>query len=260
MTIPAFDPKEFAKTIRPIPPAKDVWLKATVYGDSGVGKTRLAASRRQGKVLFANIENGYLSIAGSGINKVDLETYKHFQDLFLYLKTQDHGFDTLWVDSFTEAQRFVVAEVARDKVGRRESKDPYKLSLEDYGLATERLRQWVWDLRSLPMHVFYVCLAQGVVAKGEIVVKQTIATTAKLAASLYAYSDLVAYYNIEEAVVQETQQKVEVRRLHLQPTGDFVAKARMPVGTSMPTSLVNPTLDKIIGLYRGETKPKEGTA
>lgn len=256
---------EFAKKIAPIPPAKDTWVKGTVYGDSGMGKTRMALTKRNGgKVLFANIEDGYLSIAGSGIDKVDLKAYRDFQNLFLYLKLGKHPYDTVWIDSFTEAQKFAVSEIADEKVSAGKDKDPFKLSLEDYGLATERLRRWLWDMRSLPMHVFYVCLSKPVIAKGEIVTKQTLAVTQKLAEGLFAYSDLVAFLTTADVQVPGSDDLKTIRRLHLRATPEMVAKARMPVeierqlpGGQVPPYMNVPSLDKIIALYRGETKKKE---
>lgn len=249
---------EFAKRIAPIPPAKDVWVKGTIYGDSGEGKTRLALTKKVGgKVLFANIEDGYLSIAGSGIDKVDLKSYRDFQNLFLYLKAGQHPYDTVWIDSFTEAQKFAVSEIAVEKVSAGRDKDQFKLSLEDYGLATERLRRWLWDMRSLPMHVFYVCLAKSMIAQGDIVTKQTLAVTQKLAEGLFAYSDLVAYLTRAEVQKLGSDETIEVRRLYLRPTREFIAKTRVPIRVEVPPYINVPTIDKIIALYRNDIKKQE---
>lgn len=253
---------DFAKRIAPIPNPKDVWLRATFYGESGVGKTRMVLTKRTGgKTLFINIEDGYLSIAGSGIDKADLKSYKDFRDLFLYLKTSKHPYDAVWVDSFTEAQKFAVSEIAIEKVMAGRDKDPFKISLEDHGLATERLRRWVWDMRSLPMHVFYVCLSKPVIVAGEIMQKQTLAVTQKLAESLFAYSDIVGYLTPAEVKKAGTEDTITVPRLYMRPTPAFVAKVREPIGTPpFPPYLNRPTIDRLIALYRGEPKKEEEIA
>lgn len=251
------DVAEFQKRIAPIPRAADVWVTGGIYGESGTGKTSLAITKKAGgKVLFANLEDGYLSISGSGIDKVDLRTYKDFRDLFVYLKTAKHPYDTLFVDSFTEAQKFVTAEIAQRKVSNNEAKDPFKWSPEDYGLGISRLRQWMWDLRGLPMHVFYIMLARSEKKSGDVIVRDTLALSPDLARTAFSYCSLIGYMALDSVTVAETREQKVVRKLYLQSVGDFVAKARLPLGVTCPTHILQPTLDKIIALYRNEGTAK----
>jgi hypothetical protein len=252
----AFDVSGYAKTIAPIPAAKDVFVKIAIHGGSGVGKTRLATSYTGGKVLFGNIEDGYLSIAGSGIDYKDLRTEQDFRRFFLYLKSGDHPYKMAFIDSFTEAKKFFSAQVAQEKVANRQAKNPYQLSMDDYKQANETLRQWLWDMRSLPMHIVYICLSATQRRQGELRTKQVPDIGESLAGSLLAYSSVVGYMEIVDAVKKNAageEEPVKARKLWLQPVGDFDAKIRMPVGMTAPEAILSPTLDKIIGLY----SPKE---
>jgi len=55
-----------------------------------------------------------------------------------------------------------------------------------------------------------------------------------------AYTDLVGYLEVKDIMAGAGQRKT-IRRLHLQPTGEFVAKSRY----DMPQSIDNPTFSKI---------------
>lgn len=248
MTLPQAT-TEFAHRIKRVPEAEGIKVQGLIYGPSGVGKTRLALSWTGGKVLVANIEDGYMSISGSGLDMVDLRKYKDFLDLYQFLKSGKHDYGLVWVDSFTEAKRFVSAQVADDKVDQRMAKNPYQLSMDDYKQSNEMLRQWVWAMRSLPLHVFYVCLSITSRRQGDFVTKQTIDLGESLANSVFAYCSLVGYMTIEE-VQKPDGTPATARVLHLQPTDDYDAKLRVPPGFPAPTRIVAPTLDKILSIYK----------
>lgn len=55
-----------------------------------------------------------------------------------------------------------------------------------------------------------------------------------------AYTDLVGYLEVKDVMAGPGQRKT-IRRLHLQPTGDFIAKSRY----DMPNYIDNPTFSKI---------------
>jgi hypothetical protein len=239
-------------TIRKVPTPEALWVHGVIYGPSGVGKTRLALTYTGGKVLVANIEDGYMSIAGSGIDMVDLRTRQDFHDLYTFLARGQHDYQMLWVDTFTEAKRFLTAQVLSGKSHRPDS---VQYSMDDYRQANEMLRQWVWLLRSLPMHVFYVCLSATSRRKGDLVTKQTLDVGESLANSLFAYSSVVGYMTVEERQTASGE-TARARVLHLAPSDDWDAKLRLPPGFRAPKMIVSPTLDKVLSLYR--QTPKEG--
>lgn len=244
------------ETIHKMPTAGELPVTGTIYGPSGVGKTRLAMTWTGGNVLFANIEDGFVSVAGTQLAKKDLRTHQDFLDTYYYLKEGKHKFGLVWVDTFTEAKRFITAQVALEKGGARETKNTFQHSMDDYKQANEMLRQWVWMMRSLPLHVFYVCLPITSRRKGDVVTKQTIDLGESLANSLFAYSSLVGYMTIDE-ITKPDGALSRARVLHLQPTEDYDAKLRLPPGLPSVPHIVAPTLDKILGLYK-PTPQKEG--
>ncbi|MCR8526282.1 ATP-binding protein, partial [Escherichia coli] len=52
--------------------ATNGFVNVCVYGPSGIGKTSLAKTLNKHETLILNMERGLLSVAGSGIDYVDI--------------------------------------------------------------------------------------------------------------------------------------------------------------------------------------------
>jgi len=248
--------------------ARPMWLKAIIYGKSGVGKTVLLATKKAGKrTLIVDVEDGTLSIAGADVDVVRItfgedpdsqaDAFAQMQAIFTMLKA-DAGkkYDLLAIDSLTQAQKFVLSGTIREKIKQREAKSLWKASLEDQGIMTEKMRHMLWDLRSLPMHIVYTCLSQDVLPEGEVQTYETLALTPKFRDNVLAYSDVVARLDITKARDKSGNVVENVRRLSLQSDGSFAAKVRTPLGKTVPAYILQPTLDKLISAFRGEEETK----
>src|SRR5690348_6819282 len=85
-------------------------IKALIYGESGVGKTTLAATAQDHQnlapILFANIEGGLLSVAHrKDVHAVDVGSTEQLYDLYRALRANEPPFDaiaTVIVDNITE--------------------------------------------------------------------------------------------------------------------------------------------------------------
>ena len=236
------------------PTANDVFFHGLIYGKSGVGKTYLAATKRTGrKTLIVDVERGLTSVAGTGVEAYPARTHQDLQDLFVFLKAEGHKtYDLLVVDSLTQLQKFMVADTLEQKVNKREARDYYRANQDDYALANEKLRRFLWDARSLPLHTIYNCLDLEVpLAEGGVA--YTVNLTEKFRDSVLAYSDFVAYLDIVPKAKVDGKVLENVRRLRVVSDGSFVAKVRRAPGLPpLPAHIAQPTLDKLFALLRGK--------
>lgn len=197
-------------------PVVQPYANALVHAPSGDGKTRFVASAAPlGPVLLANIEAGTLSIAGDiasgAVKSVRIEEYGQFVKLMRELKTADHGFATLAVDSGTELQKLYLEYIG----GKKDMP-----TLQDYGKLANETRKVLRFLRDLPMNLLYICLSKDEKDEqfGSIVRKPSL--TGKLPEEACGYMDLVLYI-----AVREVEGKIE-RTVVTQPTERLYAKDR----------------------------------
>jgi hypothetical protein len=82
-----------------------------IYGESGVGKTTLSGSSdavpEMRKVLVLDIEGGLLSLKSSypNVDAVRIRSWVDMQSVYDELSSGNHGYNTIVVDSLTEAQK-----------------------------------------------------------------------------------------------------------------------------------------------------------
>lgn len=90
-------------------------IKILIYGISGVGKTTLITTLPKPIILSA--EQGLLSIAGSNIPVITIETIQDLEDAYVWCTDprNSHLFDSIALDSITEIGEQVL-EVAKTKV------------------------------------------------------------------------------------------------------------------------------------------------
>jgi len=125
------------------PPKK---LNVLVYGVPGVGKTVFAATFP--KPLFVDIDLGLMSVAHKKVayfrpvNHADLRSTMTVEVLY--------NFETIVVDSLTELHSFFLQEILRNA-----NRD--QAQLQDWGMAGERIVQFIMQLRKLPQHVVLIC-------------------------------------------------------------------------------------------------------
>ena len=143
---------------------ENTFCKFLLYGDSGAGKTFAAASAGSKDMKIAILEtepNGLLSIRASNPNALvveakDVKTIGEFITAALNgsLK-RDYGVEIVVFDSLTEIQRIMKDSI----VGKG------RMSLQHWGLLTDKMRSMMRSIREIPMHV--VCTALSAVSNTE---------------------------------------------------------------------------------------------
>lgn len=157
------------------------YLKVSIYGQSGVGKTEWAC--RSPRPLIAITEPQAMATvvdANPGALVVLIECYDDFHALFTAVKAAprvvaddgqpclqlgDHLFQTLVLDSFTDLQRMMIARLlGHDGKNAVDQLDfdatVSNLSLQQWGRVLDACTQ-VWrDQRALNCNTVFICLAE----------------------------------------------------------------------------------------------------
>jgi hypothetical protein len=231
-----------------------------IYGDSGIGKTTLAGSAdavpMMRPVLFVDIEGGTESLRNPypEVEQVRVKNWNEMQDLYGALYDGKHKYQTVVIDSLTEAQKFSMYEIMHKLAEIRPDQDPDIPSMREWGKNIEQIRKFVRAFRDLPMHTIFTALA-----KSDKNARTGIATwkpslSGKLADEVAAFLDIVGYYYIKE-VPDEEGGTLQQRMLLTQKTEEFVAKDR---SGRLPVVVEKPTMSSLFELmYPTKTQPKK---
>lgn len=214
------------------------YLNILVYGESGVGKTRLAASaslvEAMSPVLMVDIEGGTFSIRElyPQVDVVRVQNWKEMQEVYDELYKMQHGYKTVILDSLTEIQKFSMYNIMKDLIRKEPDRDPDIPSVREWGKNIEQIRLLVRAFRDLPMNAIFTALEvkERNTRTGRTEVKPYL--SGKLSSEVAGFLDIVVYYYIK--IMQD-----ETKRLLLTgKTEDQVAKdrsGRLPMLVESPS-------------------------
>lgn len=149
---------------------KENKIKAVITGVSGVGKTSLLATLKSKgyKPLIISAEAGLLSIAGSGIDYVDItkddegkiipkeKRVVKLMEVYNYVLTKEamDKYDTLCIDSLTEISQCLFDALRKEFPDRKEN-------LVLYGELAGKTRDAIKAFRDIPHYnVAFTCLTK----------------------------------------------------------------------------------------------------
>jgi len=222
-------------------------LKILVYGEPGVGKTVFASTFP--KPLILDVEGGTLSIADKDVDIVKIKSSNDLWQAYEYLAFEKHPYQSVVVDSLTEAQQVDLNDVIEKAKMRDPGKDINHATQDDYGRNTRSIRRLCHSLRNLDLHVLFTCLVRKDVAEsGDILHSPQLPPA--LANFVGGFVDLIGYFYTKPA---NEEDKPAIRRLLLNPLPNYVAKDRS--GGKLGTYIENPTFQII---WDKLTKQKEG--
>lgn len=142
-------------------------INLLVYGDSGIGKTRLAGSASvvdaMKPVLFIDVEGGTFSLRElyPQVDVVRVQTWLDMQGVYDELYKGGHGYKTVVLDSLTEIQKFSMYNIMQDLIRVEKDRDPDIPSVREWGKNIEQMRKMVRAFRDLPINTIFTALAQG---------------------------------------------------------------------------------------------------
>lgn len=244
----------------PVVPASESrpFINMLIYGESGVGKTRLAGSAdavpSMRKVLVVDVEGGSLTLANSypNVDVVRVKTWEEVQDVYDELYAGNHDYSTVVLDSLTEIQKFNMTEVMKTRMAEAFSKDKdFDEDIPDmraWGKNIEQIRKFVRAYRDLDMNTIFIALAKTEKnARSGVLTKEPY-LSGKLSKEVAAFLDIVVYMYMKEF---DGENK---RLLLTAATDEYVAKDRT---NRLPMVMEDPTMESIIQFT--ETKPETET-
>lgn len=185
------------------------FVRALVYGESGVGKTTSLATLPEDCTVIAAAERGLLPLRHKAFEVLCVESWADVREL---VRTFMQPYEingkparVLAIDSlseFSELCKRQIVEVDRKAlVGERtegkKDKPPGiyddQLTMEDWGLYKTRMSQMVSAVCHLPLHVIFTCLAGWTEDKRTGALHVTPNLGGKLALECPAFFDLVLY-------------------------------------------------------------------
>ncbi len=236
------------------PDAAEKALKLLIHSDPGIGKTFLAGTAADDPdlvpVLFIDTEGGSLTIRNKMkkgvLDVVRVTSYADMVKLITWLRRGTHPYKTLIIDSLTEMQKIIMADIMRQGA-IKDGKDPDIPEMRDWGKNSERVRKIVRAFRDLPnVHVVFTTLSVDIKDDRTGLVTTKPALPGQLRNEVPGYIDVVGWLHVvvsEEKTDDKKRNKILTRQIMFQPARNVLVKDR---SAALGTIMENPTLGAIV--------------
>ena len=228
---------------------KTPFVNMLIYGESGVGKTRLSGSSDavplMRRVLLIDIEGGTLTLRDTypDVETVRIKTWNEMRAVYdeLYVNPT---YNTIIIDSLTELQKISMDQIMRRLVEEHEERDADVPGIREWNINLEQTRKFVRAFRDLPVNTIFTALAKSDKNMRTGSVRRKPSLSGKVADEVAGFLDIVVYLYAKEV---EGENK---RVLQCGQTEETVAKDRT---NNLPLTILEPTMDKIWAILH----PKE---
>ena len=130
-----------------------------------------------------------MSLAGKDIDYTDIKSLLDIKELYVYLKNEDHPFETLVIDSISEINEIIKAEMEKTK--------GHTLQIQDWGELAKILTSSFRMFRDLPMHVIMIAQEKYVTDDAKIQ-KIMPSLNGRAAETIPYFMDIVGYLHIND--------------------------------------------------------------
>lgn len=222
-----------------------------LYGEPGIGKTVLAGSAdavaEMRPVLFIDMEGGTESLRHTypDVEVVRVKNWREMQALYNALADSDHGYQTIVIDSLSEAQKFNMLHIMADVAANNAKMIEEVPSMREWGINLEQMRKFVRGFRDLEVNTIFTCLAakDKDIRTGKFTYGP--ALSGKLAGEIAGFLDEVFFMYMKEGVNEETGDEEQLRMLLTGKTETTIAKDR---SGKLDQLIMNPTMEKLYSL------------
>jgi hypothetical protein len=227
------------------------------YGRSGAGKTRLAATAP--RVLLVDInERGTKSVRRDhNPNVFPVSLWSEVQDIYWYLESGNHEFDSVAVDGVTSLQNLCIKFVLGDEIARDASRDPDMPTRQVWGKVGELMKTTITNFRNLEMNIIFTALQRTRFQGEEDEISDSVISPAcspSVGGHLEAAVDVIGHLSKKEVRVrkkgEEKIHKVVRSRLLVGPSEHYITKDRTGL---FGQYIQSPSVDKMIDtIYKEE--------
>lgn len=229
-------------------------LNMLFYGDSGVGKTRLAGSAdavpSMRPVLLIDIEGGQETLRNCypRVETVRVRNMNEMNDVYSELYDMKHGFKTVILDSVTEIQQFSMGDIMSRMKIENPDRDEDVPSMREWGKNLIQMRRLTRGFRDLDMHTIFTALNEN--EKDDVTGRRMMSPllTGKFSKEIAALLDGVYYYYVKNVVEDDVE--VQKRLLLTRKTDTVVAKDRT---NSLPMIVENPVMQDLYDILSKAT-------
>jgi len=221
-----------------------------VYGESGAGKTTLAGSAddvpEMRRVLILDIEGGTLSLRSRypNVDSVRIKSWVDMQNVYNELYLDNHGYNTVVLDSLTEIQKMSMDEIMRKLVKEHEDRDADVPGIREWNINIEQTRKFVRLFRDLPINTIFTALSKTDKNPRNGTTRTKPYLSGKVADEVAGFLDIVSYLYTKEV---DGEQR---RMLLCGATQDNVAKDRTD---RLEQVIQQPTMSTIWKAVKGLT-------
>jgi hypothetical protein len=130
-------------------------LSVVVYARPKVGKTRFCATAPNVLIIDCDEKGTDSTRDDTDPQTIRLTTWGEVNDVYWYLQSGEHDFDSVAIDTVSGLQTLAMNFVLGDEAARDASRDPDQPSQRIYQKVTQLMKVQITNFRNLPMNVIF---------------------------------------------------------------------------------------------------------